>query len=98
MIISTDKEVRQMTIEELKSEADKLGYRLQKKQPYVPFPSCKCTNYRKGITRYQSFDGYFYQCNCCGLASKPAKLVRDAERNWYNLTVEVYGRKEVKGK
>lgn len=87
-----------MTLAELKIEADKLGYRLQKKQPYVPFPTCKCTNYRKGIERYQSTDGYFYRCTVCGLTSKPARLVRDAEKNWYDLTVEVYGRKEVKRK
>ncbi len=88
-----------MTLEELKVEADKLGYRLQKKQPYVPFPTCKCTNYRKGIQKYYKVgEGYFYQCENCGLTSQPAKLVRDAERNWYELTIEVYGRKEVKRK
>ena len=85
-----------MTLEELKIEADKLGYRLQKKQIYVPFPSCKCTNYRKGIDRYQCSDGYFWRCPICGLTSKPAKLSRDAYRIWYELTMEKFGRVEVK--
>lgn len=90
--------VESMTLEELKAEADKQGYRLTKKQPYVPFPSCKCTNYRKGIDRYQCSEGYFWKCPICGLTSKPAKLSKDADRIWYELTMEVYGRPEVKRK
>lgn len=85
-----------MTFEELKAEADRLGYRLVQKQPYIPFPTCKCTNYKKGVDRYQSSRGYFWRCPTCGLTSKPAKLSRDADRIWYELTMEVYGRPEAK--
>lgn len=92
-----------MTLKELKIEADKLGYQLikkqpRKKQPYIPFPSCKCTNYRKGIERYQNGEGYYWRCPICGLTSNPARLARDAQRNWYELTIEVFGRTEVKRK
>ena len=83
-------------LEELKSEANEHGYTLVKKQPYVPFPACKCTNYRKGIMRFRDGDGYYYRCGVCHLSSKPARLVRDAKLNWYDLTVEVYGREEIK--
>lgn len=85
-----------MTLDELKSEANKLGYALVKRQPYVPHPTCKCTNFRKGIDRYVCREGYFWKCPICGLTSKPAKLARDAARNWYELTIEVFDRKEVK--
>lgn len=87
-----------MTLEELKTEANKLGYTLVKRQPYVPFPSCKCTNYRKGIDRYECREGYFWRCPICGLTSKPAKLARDADRIWYELTIEKFNRREVKRK
>lgn len=93
-----------MTFEELKVEADKLGYQLVKRkeyqivkrQEYIPFPTCKCTNYKKGVDRYLHSDGYFWKCPICGLTSKPAKLSRDADRIWYELTMEVYGRPEIK--
>lgn len=85
-------------LEELRAKVNEQGYTLVKKQPYVPFPACKCTNYRKGITRFRDGHGYYYRCPMCKLSSKPAKLVRDAMQNWYDLTVEVYGRNEVKRK
>ena len=76
-----------MTLEELKAEANELGYTLVKKQPHVPFPSCSC-NKRKGLPRYVGFGhdcgGYFYQCPICQRRSKPARLVRDAKENWNN--------------
>ena len=88
-----------MTLEELKAEANKHGYTLVKRQPYIPFPSCKCTNYRKGLYRYQQpYEGYFYKCDICGLESKPARFIKDAQLNWYNLTKERFGREEVKRK
>lgn len=87
---------KEVTLEELKAEANKLGYTLVKKQPHIPFPTCKCTNYRKGIMRFRDGHGYYYyRCPVCMLSSEPAKLVRDASKNWYNLTVERYGRKEL---
>ena len=72
-----------MTLDELKVEADKLGYQLTKKQPYIAFPTCSCRK-RKGLTQYQTVGGYFYRCDVCGRESKPAKLVRDAKANWNN--------------
>jgi hypothetical protein len=85
-----------MTLEELKAEADKFGYRLVEKQPYIPFPSCKCTNYRKGLHRFEDNDGYYYECDICGCSSESARTVREAQLNWYNLTKTRFGREEVK--
>lgn len=72
-----------MDLETLKKEADKLGYRVVKKQPYVPFPQCACRK-GKGIDRYQTIGGYFYRCPICGKESEPAKLASDAAMNWNN--------------
>ena len=70
-----------MTLEELKAEAEKHGYMLTKKQPYTSFPTCSC-NKRKGLPRYTTVGGYFYECPICKKRSKPARLVRDAKANW----------------
>ena len=70
-------------LEVLKAAADKLGYRLAKKQPYVPFPQCSC-NPGKGINRYQTVGGYFYRCPICRKESKPARLASEAAMNWNN--------------
>lgn len=90
--------VSKQPLEELQEKADKQGYKLVKKQTYYPFPSCKCTNYRYGINRYRSNEGYYWRCPICGLTSKPTKLARDANRIWYELTMEKFGRGEVKRK
>ena len=72
-----------MNLEELKSEANKLGYRLVKKSPYIPFPTCSCRK-GKGIERFQCFEGYYYKCPVCGKESKPTKLMGQAAINWNN--------------
>ena len=72
-----------MELEELKSEADKLGYRVVKKRPHIPFPTCTCRK-GKGIERRQTVGGYFYRCPVCGKESKPAKLMGEAAMNWNN--------------
>ena len=76
-----------MGLGDLKIEADKLGYRLVRKTEYVHFMPCLCgaSNRR----RWSSPDGIFFECNSCGLRSKPAKNETDARKNWNNL-VEGY--------
>ena len=87
-----------LTLEELKVEAEKHGCRLTKKQTYYPFPACKCTNYKKGVMRFRDGVGYYYHCPICGLTSESTKYARDADRIWYELTMEKFGRGEVKRK
>ena len=83
-------------LEELKTEANEQGYALVKRQTYYPFPTCKCTNYKKGVMRFRDSVGYYYHCPICGLTSKSTKYARDADRVWYELTMEKFGRGEVK--
>jgi hypothetical protein len=91
-----------MGLGDIKIEADKLGYRLVRKTEYVHFMPCICGASNRG--RWSSPDGIFFECNNCGLKSKPAKNETDARKNWNKLVegyvkepeeVEApYGRKE----
>ena len=72
-----------MGLGDIKIEADKLGYRLVRKTEYVHFIPCICRG------RWSSPDGIFFECNNCGLRSKPAKNETDARKNWNEL-VEGY--------
>ena len=90
--------VPKQPLEELKDKANEHGYTLVKKQPYYPFPTCKCTNYKKGVMRFRDSVGYYYLCPICGLRSESTKYARDANRIWYELTMEKFGRGEVRRK
>ena len=71
-----------MTIEELKAEADKLGYILVKKKPYqerylpcVCGCSCEDARFERGMTD----DGYYYRtCPKCGFSVR----FHVSELNW----------------
>lgn len=76
-----------MDLNSLKIEADKLGFRLVKKTEYVLFKPCICGHNRRG--RWHSPDGIFFECECCGLKSKPGKNETEARKIW-NKMVENY--------
>lgn len=78
-----------MDLGDLKIEADKLGYRLVKKTEYVQFRPCICGAKAYNREKWQSTDGIFFECNKCGLRSKPAKNETEARKNW-NKLVEGY--------
>lgn len=68
-----------MTLEELKAEANKLGYSLIKKKPYIPIKPCpvcgkKCTNLWYGT----GGKGTMRQCSFC-----------DFEGDWTNKKISV---------
>lgn len=69
-----------MTLEELKTEANKLGYSLCKQITYDKLSNCQC-----GCKRIM-WAGYpkYYRCTNCGLKSKPAKTKYQAIINWNN--------------
>ena len=76
-----------MNLEELKSEAAKLGYNLVKKQPYITLLPCtcgekkphewSCTGENRGMR--------FYKCDNCELSAPSAKTNREARENWNKL-------------
>lgn len=75
-----------MTIEELKAEADKLGYRLAKKQEYVRLAPCVCGYSSR--TRWWTSDGSLYECNHCGRASSVGSTEAEAKTNWNKMVEE----------
>lgn len=73
-----------MTLEELKAEAKKHGYKLVKERPYIRMSACVCGH--KNIAHWIKFGGvsepYFHQCRKCGLTSDPAKTKYEAKLKW----------------
>ena len=77
-----------MTLDELKIEAEKLGYRLVKNQPYIRLLPCTCG--RKRVEEWLDYgfgvrDNHFYACPRCGKKSPPAKTMREAKRAWNEM-------------
>lgn len=66
-----------MTLEELKAEAEKLGYTLVKKNPYVALLPCSC-----GEKHSIRWGGAMYYCCKCGLVGKPSRYKYQARKNW----------------
>lgn len=74
--------------EEFKAEAERRGYRLQKKPEMVKFLPCVCGCKRR-IRWYRYVDptGYSYECENCGLKSEHGKTQKLAKANW-NAMIE----------
>ena len=73
-----------MTFEELKAEADRQGYYLEKKKIYIKLLPCICG--KKRINVWCSSNGtWFYICPECGRESQPSKTQIGAKRNWNSL-------------
>lgn len=80
-----------MTLEELKVEADKLGYRLSKKSERVKFLPCTCGCNRRSHWFVHSWDEnkIFFECNNCGLQSPPGYPEKEARQNWNKMIKEM---------
>ena len=77
-----------MDLEELKSEAAKLGYNLVKKQPYIKLSRCTCGENKPSEWFYYTEENKvmrIYKCDNCGLSALPAKTNRQARENWNQL-------------
>ena len=76
-----------MTLEELKAEADKLGYSVVKKQQYVKLSPCIC-GHKHPREWYRIGSGnVVYQCPSCDFSASEAKTRKQARLNW-NKAVE----------
>ena len=76
-----------MTVEELKVEAAKLGYKLIKKPEYVKFRPCICgCNKRELWHRIGGTE--FYKCKNCGLIAPEGFNDREARLNWNKMIEE----------
>lgn len=70
-----------MTFEELKAEAEKQGYNLIKKQPYIKLLPCTC-GYKKIETFRYYYGNWFCECPKCGNRSDVCSSERKAKINW----------------
>ena len=76
-----------MTLEELKVEADKLGYGLIKKPERIKFLPCVCgCNLRHHY--YSYYGSQHFKCKRCGLESPSGNSEREARLNWNKMIEE----------
>lgn len=78
-----------MNLEELKAEAEKLGYTLVKKQEYIRFEPCVCGHNRRG--RWVCGGGVQYICENCGFEGGVGSSDRKARIAWNEAVREARG-------
>ena len=71
-----------MNIEELRAEANRLGFSLNKKITYEKVLPCRCGS--KHIRSEIVVRGKYYRCADCGNTSEVAKTKYQAIINWNN--------------
>ena len=74
-----------MTLEQIRAEAKKHGYKLVKEYPYVRMMPCICGH--KNIAYCSTFGDkskkpYYHQCSKCGLTSERTKTKYEAKLKW----------------
>lgn len=70
-----------MNLEELKAEAEKLGYTLVKRQKYIRFERCTC-GHNKHHRWVVCGKGIRFQCTNCGFESDIGPSEREARIAW----------------
>ena len=81
-----------MTVEELKKEANKLGYKIIKKDPYVLLSKCPICGHKPERWHGKDF-GYFYRCVSdihVSITSEPSLTYNQAKKNWNKLVEELW--------
>ena len=70
-----------MTLDELKVEAKKQGYRLVKIPERITLLSCPVCGSKK-TSQWYGYFGRFYRCDNCNFAGSSAKTIREARKKW----------------
>ena len=73
-----------MTLEELKAEAKKQGYRLTKIKKYQSLKRCNCGN-RPVLWNSDCPKGFFYWCENCDTKSPIATGASQAKKLWNQM-------------
>ena len=84
-----------MTLEELKAEAAKHGYKLTKEYKYEKLTPCTCGN--KRIVAKMFYDrvngkiktSYCHKCSKCGFVSEGAKTKYEAKAKWNECVARI---------
>ena len=72
-----------MTLEQLKAEAKKYGYKIVKDLPYIRMLPCVCGN--KSIAYMSAWETptpYYHRCRKCGFESQRARTKYEARIKW----------------
>lgn len=72
-----------MTLENLKIEADKLGYRLVPKRANINLLPCSCGCNQRAT--WYTYGGLFYECKNCGKKSAIGGSSDEAKRLWNEM-------------
>lgn len=75
--------VLNMKLEDLKTEADKLGYRLVPKRVSIKLLPCICGCNRRRT--WYTYGGQYYECKKCGKKSAVGKSCVEAKRLWNKM-------------
>ena len=78
-----DERDQQMTVKELRAEANKLGYNIIPKPEYIKFVPCICGHNRRQL--WFTPNGMKYECKNCGMTSPEGKTERDAKKKWNEM-------------
>ena len=81
-----------MNINELKAEANRLGFSISKKITYEKISKCQCGS--KRIASEIGMRSKYYRCTHCGYTSEPAKTKYEAIHNWNKATNDIEGYKK----
>jgi hypothetical protein len=72
-----------MTLEELKAEAKKHGYKLTKEYIPIRFAQCICGQKGYAVKHIKlNPHQYYYKCNRCGFSADGARTQREAKLKW----------------
>lgn len=82
-----------MTLEELKTEASKLGYSLIKKKPYIPIKPCPVCG-KKGTSVWYGLAGTQRRCSFCDFKGDWTDNRKISINKAWNDAVERYLEKE----
>ena len=74
-----------MNINELKAEANALGYSIAKKITYEKVSKCQCGS-KRIVSEINYPRGKYYRCTHCGYKSESAKTKYEAIQNWNKAT------------
>ncbi|MBQ2099491.1 MAG: hypothetical protein II477_00305, partial [Lachnospiraceae bacterium] len=72
-----------MTLDELKAEAKRQGYKLIKDNPMPKLIPCICGSKRRIMWHYA--DGWYFECDKCGRTAYPGRTERKARENWNRM-------------
>lgn len=78
-----------MTLEELKAEAKKQGYKLTKEYVPIRFKPCICGQGYAVKDFKQNPHAYFYRCSRCGFRAPEARTQREAKIKWNEFVERV---------